>query len=193
MLTKRILFILFFVSSITFGQQFARPIADLDNTGVWVTAPLWSKIDESVGSGDADSIQADGTPISSEPFTVDLGTVTDPVSSTNHTIRVRVTKTTSGGSNYDFIAQLRQGYVSEASQGTLIGTLTQTIIAETATTYTYTLSGGEADSITDYSDLQLRCYVNKNGGGAARNVTCYDVELQVPAASGGTRRVFIIN
>lgn len=191
MLTKRILFVLFIISSVTFGQQFARPIADLDNTGVWVTAPLWSKIDDSVGSGDADSIAGDGSPLSSEPFTVDLGTITDPLSATNHIIRVRVAKTTNGGANYDFVAQLRQGYVSEASQGTLIGTLTQTIIAETATTYTYTLSGSEANSITDYSDLQLRCYGNKNGSGANRNVTCYDVEFQVPAAL--SRRIFNIN
>lgn len=169
--------------------QFVRPISTLDNTGVWVTAPLWSKIDDSVGSGDADSISADGSPTSGEPFTVDGSTVTDPLSSTGHVLRVRASKA-SGGANYNVVVQLRQGYVNEASPGTLIATLTASTIATTATTYTLTLSGGEADSITDYSDLQFRVYGEKNGGGSNRNTTVYDVELEVPDAPT-SRRIFI--
>ena len=165
--------------------QFVRPISDLDNTGAWTTTPLWSKIDDSVGSGDADFVTSDGNPTSSETFTVDGSTVTDPASSIDHILRVRASEET-GGANHDIIVELRQGYVSEASLGTLIATLTASAIANTATTYTLTLSGAQADSITDYSDLQFRIYAQKNGGGAGNAVTCYDVELEVPDAGAAT-------
>lgn len=165
--------------------QFVRPIADLDNTGVWTTTPLWSKIDDSVGSGDADFILSDTSPSSTEPFTVDGSTVTDPVSSIDHILRVRSSKS-AGGANNDIVVELRQGYVSEASQGTLIATLTGLMTTDTPTTYTLTLSAAQANAISNYADLQFRCWSAKNGGGGNSQTTIYDIELEVPDAGNQT-------
>ena len=165
--------------------QFVRPIADLDNTGLWTTTPLWSKIDDSVGSGDADFISSDASPVSGEMFTVDGSTVTDPVSSIDHILRIRSSKT-AGGANNDVVVELRQGYTSEASQGTLIATLTGLVTTDVPTTFTLTLSAAQANSITNYADLQFRCWMAKNGGGASSQGFIYDVELEVPNAGSQT-------
>lgn len=164
--------------------QFALPTSDLDNTGVWGTTPLWSKIEEGVASADGTVITADGTPTSAEPFTVDLGTVTDPAVATGHIIRAHWAKDSTGGADYDLVIELREGYVSEASQGTLRATATFGPEAgATLQTDSYTLSAAEANSISDYSDLQFRIYAQKNGGGANRNVQIDAVELEVPDAA----------
>jgi len=62
----------------------------------------------------------------------------------------------------DFTQQLRQDYVSEASMGTLIASQSRTGV--TSTTWTnseYTLTGAEADAITDYTKLYYRFVVNR--------------------------------
>jgi len=167
--------------------QFARPIGDLDNTGVWTTAPLWSDIDEG-GAGDGTVILSDSSATASETFTVDGATVTDPSVSTGHILRGHWAKNATGGANFVFHLQLRQGYSSEAAQGTLIATLVSPAISGTTLqTDTYTLSAGEADSITDYSDLQLRCWSQKSGGGAGRQVKIDFVELETPDVSADRR------
>jgi len=165
--------------------QFVRPSADLDNTGVWTTEPLWSKIDDA-GDAGADSVFAvsDATPAITEPFSVDGSTVTDPAVSTGHIIRARWSKTGTG-TNTRGVCQLRQGYASEASQGTLIATLTGAALAEVLTTQTHTLTSGEADAITDYADLQFRVYAEKVAGGTAHSWQVEYVELEVPDAAGG--------
>lgn len=62
----------------------------------------------------------------------------------------------------DFTQQLRQGYVSEASQGTLIAAQTRAGVSSTTfTTSTYTLSAAEADAITAYGSLFFRFLVNR--------------------------------
>ena len=62
----------------------------------------------------------------------------------------------------DFTQQLRQGYVSEGTPGTLIASQSRTGVNTTTwTTSTYTLSGAEADAITDYTALFFRFLVNK--------------------------------
>ncbi len=165
--------------------QFARPISDLDNRGVWTTAPLWSDIDDAIPTGDASVVLSDSNPAPAEPFTVDLGTITDPTLSTGHIIRGRWAKVLTTGADYILTAELREGYVSEASQGALRATLTSPAIAgNTLQTDAYTLSGAEADAITDYSDLQFRCFALKSGGGANRQVQIADVEFETPDAGG---------
>lgn len=55
---------------------------------------------------------------------------------------------TLNGSNYTLTCEVRQGYVSEASPGTLIATLTSPAISgDTLQTDTYTLSAAEANAI----------------------------------------------
>lgn len=133
--------------------QLALPVADTFNGG-WITAPLWSKIDEgSAGGGDATVIEESTT---TAWAVVELGAVTDPVSSSGHILRMRWGKLGTAGPATAGIIELRQGYVNESSQGTLRATFTGATAEGAFLNETYTLSGAEADSITDYSDLFLR-------------------------------------
>ncbi|HYE78030.1 MAG TPA: hypothetical protein VEI97_08595, partial [bacterium] len=145
---------------------FARPSADTNNPGSYTdqgggSSNIFGTIDETVAS-DADFIRS-GTDPANAVYVTKLSNVTDPVSSTGHILRVRAgTDVSSGGNQIDLTAQLRQGYVSEGTLGTLIATLTQTnVTAGGFTTYSHTLSGAEADAITDYTSLYLRVLFNK--------------------------------
>ena len=75
-------------------------------------------------------------------------------SSTGHTVSWRHRNPESG--TLDLTVELRQGYASEGSQGTLIASWTESSIPGTFTTVTQTLTGGEADAITNYATLALR-------------------------------------
>ncbi len=144
--------------------QFARPSADtlVDN---WLenddtTDALYTRIDE-VSFDDADYIKTQLTP-TGDVYVTKLSSVTDPVSSINHTVRYRYGKDVAAGDQIDLTIQLRQGYVSEGTPGTLIATVaTLTNIASGFNAGTYTLSAGEADAITNYGDLYLRFLANK--------------------------------
>jgi hypothetical protein len=145
--------------------QFARPDADTTignyTTQAGGTSSLFATIDE-VSASDADYVRSPTDPVN-EAYVCRLSDVTDPLSSTGHVLRVRAgTDQATGGNQINLTAQLRQGYVSEASQGTLIATLSQTnITAGGFTTYSVTLSGAEADAITDYTALFVRIVMNK--------------------------------
>lgn len=145
--------------------QYARPSTDA-SIGTYTdqaagTTNIWDTINEAVAS-DTDYIRSVTDP-SNAPYVTKLTSVTDPVSSSGHTIRARMgTDVASGGNQINATVQLRQGYVSEGTPGTLIATLTQNnISAGSFADYSYTLSSGEADSITDYTDLYLRVVMNK--------------------------------
>ncbi len=138
--------------------QFGRPSADTlignyeDQAAG--TTNIYQSIDESVAS-DADYITSPSAP-SSEVYVCALSTLEDPVSSSGHIQRVRYAKSAAGGSQINLTVELRQGYASEVSQGTLIATHSYTDISDTYTTGAETLTAGEADAITDYTDLYLR-------------------------------------
>jgi len=145
--------------------QYGRPSVDT-TIGTYTdqlggTTNIYTKIDET-SYDDADYIRSVTDP-SSAAYVTKLTSVTDPVSSSGHTIRARMgTDVASGGNQINATVELRQGYVAETSQGTLICTLTQNnISAGSFTTYTANLSSGEADSITNYADLYLRVVMNK--------------------------------
>ncbi len=157
--------------------QFARPTSDLDNTGVWTTEPLWSDIDDGA-SADGTVVVSDTTPVVTEPFTVDLGTITDPVTSTGHIVRIRWAKNAGGGGAKTIRIELRQGYVNESTLGTLISTDDYSLNSTTLQNDETTLSTGEANSITDYSDLQLRIM----GVASNRALKVDFAELEVPDA-----------
>ena len=145
--------------------QFARPDTDADNTGAFTdqaggSANIYTTIDESAAS-DADYIRSPTSPASAV-YTARLSDVTDPVSSSGHTMRMRTSTDLAAQESIDFTQQLRQTYVSEASQGTLIASQARTGVTSTTwTDSTYTLSGAEADAITDYTALFFRFIVNK--------------------------------
>ena len=144
--------------------QFARPnattvIGNYTDQGGGVTN-IHLTIDE-VTADDADYIRSPTSPIN-EACAFALSSVTDPVSSTGHIMRMRTSTDLASQEVLDFVQQLRQGYVSEASQGTLIASQTRAGVSSTTwTTSTYTLSGAEADAITNYASLFFRFTVNR--------------------------------
>jgi hypothetical protein len=121
--------------------QYARPDADVSD-GAWLPstgADLYACIDETTYS-DTDYIYT--TSLSS--CTIALSSLSDPADSANHVVRYRA----AGDGSTDLIVTLKQG-------STTIATWTEANASSTMTTYTHTLTTGEANSITDYSDLRL--------------------------------------
>lgn len=144
--------------------QFARP--DQDTTignftdQVGGTTNIFSSIDET-SANDTDYIRSPASP-SNQVYVCRLSDVADPVSSTGHIMRMRTSCDQDAQETLDFTQQLRQGYTNEGSQGTLIASQSRTGVNSTTwTTSAYTLSGAEADAITDYTALFFRFIVNK--------------------------------
>lgn len=139
--------------------QKVYPVSDttvgnwMTNTGA--TTDLFDALNETTYS-DADFIKSEETP-SASPCVVKLGNITDPESSTGHILRYRYGK--EGGAAINITVQVRQGYVNEGSLGTLIKEWVHTNVSA-LTTAEQTLSGAEADSITNYTSLFVRMVGN---------------------------------
>lgn len=144
--------------------QFARPTATTTIGGFETEAAgvtnIHLQIDET-SANDADYIISDPT-LTTDIYVTALGTVEDPLSSSGHVVRYRYAKSAAGGATVGLLVELREGYVSEGTPGTLIASATHADISETITAGTFTLSAGEANSITDYSDLSLRFVVTQS-------------------------------
>lgn len=144
--------------------QFARPDADT-TVGTWTEddgtgTPIFDQIDESAAD-DGDYIRTVVSP-ASEVYVCRLSDVIDPVSSSNHIMRMRTSCDQDAQETLDFTQQLRQGYTNEGAQGTLIASQSRNGVSSTTwTTSSYTLSGAEADAITDYTALFFRFVINK--------------------------------
>ena len=143
--------------------QFGRPSTDTTRDN-WeeddgTTTAIFDQIDEAV-IDDADYIRTVLAP-TNDVYVSKFTTLEDPVSSTGHVVRYRYGKSAAGGAQIDLTVQLRQGYTNEGSPGTLIKEWTHTNVSETLTTAAQTLSGAEADSITDYTDLYIRLVANQ--------------------------------
>lgn len=138
--------------------QFARPDADttLGNFTDQAagTTDIFGTIDESSPS-DADYIQSPTSP-SAEVYVCRLSDVTDPVSSSNHVVRFRHSASLEAQETIEIVRELRMTYVNEGSQGTLIESKTVQTSTTTWATDAETLSGAEADAITDYTALFIR-------------------------------------
>lgn len=140
--------------------QFARPSADTNNPGNWTTQSggttnLYTTIDEATAD-DTDYIQSPTNPADAV-YVTKLSSVVNPGSTSNHIIRYRASASQDNQQAVRVTIQLRQGYVSEANQGTLIASHNTGLMTSTTwTTYTYTLSAAEAGSITNYADLYYR-------------------------------------
>jgi len=136
------------------------PTTDTTRTA-WVedndeTDALWAEIDETIAAAnDADYIKS-ATPPGTNVYVTELTNGTDPVSSVNHVIEYRRRRQPTSGAARSATVELRQGYVSEGAQGTLIATLTDATVPDAFANTSYTLSGAEADAITDYTSLFLR-------------------------------------
>lgn len=157
--------------------QFSRPDAD-DAIGVWTNSAgtqvnLWSYVDEATAD-DADFVQNDA-PAAGELCDLGLSTITDPQVSTGHVIRWRYRKNAAAGKSVQVTLKLRQG-------ATDIVTRTFSAISEVWTQDNYTLTAAEADSITNYANLNVRLEGIQSGGGAGRTVQVSWVELETPDA-----------
>lgn len=146
------------------GDQFARPSADT-YLGTYTDAAagvidIYQSIDEPSPPNDADAIQSVSSPVNA-PYATHLTPRVDPRVGTGHIVRYRYRKVGGAGVQLDLVVQLRQGYVNEGTPGTLIKAWTHTNISTTSVTAEPTLTGGEADAITDYTSLFLRVIFNQ--------------------------------
>ncbi len=156
--------------------QYAYPDADVSTTG-WTTAPLWSKVDDAPGSGDADSIDA-AVRLADATCELGLAEPSDPSSSSDHVIEVRAKYTT----NNSRVGAIKVELVEGSTVRATLGASWQTLTTSWAT-YSYSLSGAEADALA-YSDMRVRItgHMNAGGTGTACNVQVASVRLSLPDA-----------
>jgi hypothetical protein len=161
--------------------QFLRPDND-DSIGAWTdeasgTTDIYLGIDEE-SAEDTELVRAEADP-STSIYITGLSSVTDPESSSDHVVRYRYQKGESGGGQpgvIDLIVTLREGTTARASQthsGVAVGFLDGT----------FTLSGPEADAITDYSDLNLHLSANKPSGARTSWAEVSFAEFEVPSVA----------
>lgn len=137
------------VMSLT-APQFARPDGD-QSVGSWedeggATTNLYQSIDEIVAS-DSDYVRSEQNPATNSKYECTLSNVTDPQVSTGHIVRYRYRKN-NGNQTINMVIRLKQG-------GTTIASQTHNGVSTTWTDGSFTLTGGEADNITDYTDLRI--------------------------------------
>lgn len=154
--------------------QYSRPDADISDGGFTPSAgsDLYAVLDD---NSDTDYITS--TSAADDSCQVSAGTVTDPASSSGHVLRARL-KRSKAVCQYNATVTLKQG-------ATTIATLSVTTVDNAVTTYSYTLSGAEADAITDYSDLNFTLAADYVAGSGC-TLLCYWIELEVPDVSGST-------
>lgn len=142
-------------------QQVAVPSADSVD-GAWTDqaggTSLAVAIDETTPS-DSDYIRSEVGP-SNSGCRVKLASLTDPTSSVAHEIHWRAGKDFVSGPQINMTVKLYQGGGDSQGAGTLIASFTRNDVQAFAT-YVETLSGAEADSITNYADLYLEFFANQ--------------------------------
>lgn len=165
--------------------QYGRPSTDVTITGITGTPDNTNKyanIDESSAS-DTDYIySANDTACTYETLLAGASALVDPVSSSGHIFRYRIcmtnagTPAASGGFDVTVTAYLYQGTTLIAADSGKV------VNSATWTTYTYTLSGTEADSITDYTNLRLRFTMSDSSAppGRERGAGVSWAELEIP-------------
>jgi hypothetical protein len=150
--------------------------------GSWTTSPLWSKVDDDsvvAATGDGVTITSDAVGNNTNTTNADLklDSGTDPGRSSDHVIRVRWSR--SGSASLQAHCELWQGI---PGTGTQIASLdSATDVGATEVAATLTLTGTQADNITDYTDLYLRLWGRGTAGGAARSLIVELVEFAIPA------------
>ena len=170
--------------------QYARPDGSTLLDSLWLNEQsnqtnLHLSIDES-STDDSDLIANDsdddgmggGTTPNWAKFT--LGDVDDPESASDHKVVYRAI-----GAGMmavpSLIWSLRQGS-TEIAGGTN-SSLNNSSMWESVSAHTHTLSSGEANSITDYDDLQI--WFKRSGGDMGDGVTVTQAWFECPDASAG--------
>ena len=167
--------------------QYARPVGDYNTaTSSWTPTPFYTELDDPGDPGDNNVVTSDSvsngettTPIKLELTNTGM---TDPLTSTGHILRWRGNVTVNR--NADFQISLYQGQPSPGF-GSEIQTWTTTDPGATETTYTHTLTGGEADLITDYNNLYILASMTRTSTGPAISMVLEYVEFQFGDAEGG--------
>lgn len=129
------------------SAQVLAPTSDITTTG-WSFTPAgaaWSTLDEPTAD-DGDFVTSPNNP-SSSVMEVKLGAGTDPLSSVDHSFAYRIRSNTASSSTV--VVGLYQGT-------SLIASETRSAVPSSFTTYTMTLTGPQADLISDYTDLRMR-------------------------------------
>ncbi len=155
--------------------QTARPISDTDR-GLWVgdgdeTTNLWDRLNDET---DTEYIKDEANNTTGE---FAIGGLVDPVGNTLHVLTVRMQGNGSGGPERVMI-QLFEGATQRATS------LNFTSRAGW-TTQTYTLTAGEADSITDYTagNLSIKLISSNLAGGETMWASW--AKFEVPDAPAG--------
>jgi len=156
--------------------QYARPDSLVSNAGAWIVSPLWDLIDETPPA-DADYIETPNN-TGTKLCEVGLSNVTDPVSDANHIISWRAQRSGTGTKVVQTRIYLYEGATLRATTG-------QYTEGAAFALHTYTLTAGEAASITDYTDLRFRIEGVLTGTGARVGRVSW-AELAVPDAGGGS-------
>ena len=125
--------------------------------GDWVTHDrqtigLWEQLDEFTPD-DTDYIKSDADP-SSSPVVFKLEKAFDPGTHNNHVLQYRYSR--EGLDAGDITVELREGYVDETTQGTLIASWSHTGVGTTVVSAYQLLTTTQAGNITDYTDLYVR-------------------------------------
>ena len=126
--------------------QYLRPSAD-SAAGSWTVTPLYQKLDETPYD-DGDYITSPANPQAAS-CKIKVQSGLDPAMSTGHVVRYRYQKNASGGQALSLTVRLMQG-------NTVIASNTHNNVANGFSQGSFTLSAGEANSITDYTDLYLQ-------------------------------------
>lgn len=135
-------------------------------------------IDETIASADGDTTYIQNNTVNNTSI-VGLSAGTDPLTASGHKIRVRANRQLSG-TGAGCLIELRQGT-------TVIASFTPTLgIGSAYTTFEYTLTAAEANSITDYTNLNLRftCL-------AAVRPRVTAAEFQIPSDSFHVSKEFV--
>lgn len=161
------------------AAQFARPDSDV-SIGSWTGSPVntagnrYQNIDETSAS-DSDFVRSQNDP-SNSAAEFGLSNVTDPLLSTGHIVRYRYRKGETGGGQpgtINITVELRQGTTVIASQ-------THNGAGTSFADGNFTLTSGQADGITDYTDLRLRFSANKSAGARTSWGEISWAELETP-------------
>ncbi len=170
--------------------QIAHPISDtFRDTQVVGQAGGTSSLFDTINEASADDADYIKLPFSNggntKVLVVALTSLSDPQSSTGHVVHWRVGENTFSGGHIK--VEIRQGYVDESNKGTLIAT-TATFDTSGADAFTdgttYTLSGGEADAITDYSILFARIVFTNDNNFAESRLSFMDLQTPDAVISG---------
>lgn len=155
--------------------QIARPASDI-SLGFWspnAGTTAYTQLRETIAD-DLTTYVFQNFIFFSDTFEVKLSALTDPVSSTGHILRIRTRDDSSIGSLIN--VALYQGTTSIATFNTGDGFGGWLSVS-------YTLSAGEANAITDYTDLRVRVTGQDIVG--TNNVDVTWIEFEVPDAPGG--------